>query len=115
AGGPRPMSTARVLELALAHLTVSVWALALGAAISLPLGVYAARRVALERAVLGAASVIQTIPGLALLAVMVPALASLSAIGLAVPSIGPLPAVLGLTLYSVLPMLRNTVVGLREV
>src|SRR5690606_28438609 len=52
---------------------------------------------------------------LALLAIMVPALASLSTLGLSVPSIGPLPAVLGLTLYSLLPMLRNTVVGLSEV
>ncbi len=87
----------------------------LGAAISLPLGIAASRRPLLERAVLGVASVIQTIPGLALLAVMVPALAALAAWGLDVPSIGALPAVLGLTLYSLLPLLRNTVVGLREV
>ncbi len=53
------------------------------------------------------ASIIQTVPSLALLAVMVPAL---SAIG--VRSIGFLPAFIGLTLYSVLPVLRNTVTGL---
>jgi osmoprotectant transport system permease protein len=104
-----------VAELTLAHLTLSLWALMLGAAISLPLGIAAARRPTLERLVLGAASVIQTIPGLALLAVMVPALASLAALGLELPAIGALPAVLGLTLYSLLPMLRNTVVGLSEV
>ncbi|MCB9593347.1 MAG: ABC transporter permease/substrate-binding protein [Sandaracinaceae bacterium] len=107
--------TERVLALALDHLRLSLWALLLGSAISLPLGVYAARRPRLERMVLGAASVIQTIPGLALLAIMVPALAWLGASGLPVPSIGPLPAVLGLTLYSLLPILRNTVVGLRGV
>ncbi len=107
--------TDRLLELSLAHLRLSLWALMLGAAISLPLGVLASRHEPLERAVLGVASVIQTIPGLALLAVMVPALASLGAIGLELPSIGALPAVLGLTLYSLLPILRNTVVGLREV
>jgi len=87
----------------------------LGAMISLPLGVWAARHKALERVVLGVAGVVQTIPGLALLAAMVPALAALSTIGLEVPSIGALPAVLGLTLYSLLPILRNTVVGLSEV
>ncbi|GAB5540852.1 MAG: glycine betaine ABC transporter substrate-binding protein [Sandaracinaceae bacterium] len=105
----------RLLTLTLAHLKLSLWALMLGAAISLPLGVLAARRPTLERAALAFASVIQTIPGLALLAIMVPALAAFSAIGLELPSIGALPAVLGLTLYSLLPMLRNTVVGLAEV
>jgi osmoprotectant transport system permease protein len=51
--------------------------------------------------------VIQTVPSLALLAVMVPVL---SALGLR--SIGFLPALIGLSLYSVLPILRNTVTGL---
>lgn len=109
------MDASRLLDLTLAHLRLSVWALCLGAAISLPLGVLAARRPRLERVVLAVASVIQTIPGLALLAVMVPALGALALIGLDVPSIGALPAVLGLTLYSLLPMLRNTVVGLSGV
>ena len=54
--------------------------------------------------------VIQTIPSLALLAIMVPALAALG-----FPSIGFLPAFIGLTLYSVLPILRNTVTGLAGV
>jgi osmoprotectant transport system permease protein len=57
--------------------------------------------------VLGTASVIQTIPSLALLALMVPLLAALG-----VQSIGFLPAFIGLVLYSVLPILRNTVTGL---
>jgi osmoprotectant transport system permease protein len=104
-----------MIELTLAHLALSMWALVLGAAISLPLGVLAARTPWLERVVLGFASVVQTIPALALLAAMVPALAAIASMGAPIPSIGPLPAVLGLTLYSLLPMLRNTVVGLREV
>ncbi|MGE0788763.1 MAG: ABC transporter permease/substrate-binding protein [Sandaracinaceae bacterium] len=108
-------NVAQLAELTLAHLRLSVWALCLGAAISIPLGVFASTRPRLERATLAIASVVQTIPGLALLAVMVPALAALSRVGLPIPSIGMLPAVLGLTLYSVLPMLRNTVVGLSEV
>jgi osmoprotectant transport system substrate-binding protein/osmoprotectant transport system permease protein len=64
----------------------------------------------LEHPVLGLASVIQTVPSLALLAVMVPILASLR-----VTSIGFLPAFIALVLYSVLPVLRNTVTGLAGV
>src|SRR6185369_13543869 len=54
------------------------------------------------------------------LAVMVPLLAlagraTVRAFGVEVPSIGVLPALIGLTLYSVLPILRNTVTGIRGV
>jgi osmoprotectant transport system permease protein len=89
------------------HLQLTLLALTVGLAISLPLGILAARVESLERALLGVASVIQTIPSLALLAVMVPLLAAFR-----VQSIGYLPAFIGLTLYSLLPMLRNTVTGL---
>jgi osmoprotectant transport system permease protein len=92
------------------HLQLTLLALTVGLAISLPLGILAARVDWLERGVLGVASVIQTIPGLALLAVMVPLLAALQ-----IQSIGYLPAVIGLTLYSLLPMLRNTVTGVAGV
>ena len=99
------------------HVALTLLALALGLAVSLPLGVVASRRPRVGRVVLAVASVLQTIPGLALLALMVPALAGLATItdglGLGpVPSIGFLPAVVALALYSVLPMLRNTVTGL---
>ncbi len=90
-----------------AHVQLAVGALACGVLVSVPLGVLCARIAWLERAVLGAAGIVQTIPALALLAVMVPALAALG-----LPSIGFLPAFLGLVLYSVLPILRNTVAGL---
>ncbi len=92
------------------HLRLSLSALIVGVAISVPLGVLATRRRALESPLLAIAGVIQTVPALAMLAVMVPALAML-----ALPSIGFLPAFLGLTLYSILPILRNTVVGIRGV
>ncbi len=90
-----------------AHLGLSLAALALGVAVSVPLGVLVTRFRRLEPPILGAASVIQTIPSLALLAFMVPALAAIGA-----RSIGTLPALIGLCLYSVLPVLRNTVAGL---
>lgn len=92
-----------------AHLGLSLAALLLGIGISVPLGIVVSRWPRLELPVLGTAGVLQTIPGLALLAFMVPALAALG-----VQSIGYLPALIGLFLYSLLPILRNTVTGLRE-
>lgn len=93
-----------------AHLGLTLVALTLGVCLSVPLGVLVSRRARLEAAVLGVAGVIQTIPSLALLAFMIPALAAIGA-----PSIGALPALIGLTLYSLLPVLRNTVAGLSGV
>src|SRR5262249_25269910 len=92
------------------HLQLSLLAILLGTAISVPLGVLATRVRRLEQPLLAVASAIQTIPGLALLAVLVPLLAAL-----ALPSIGFLPAILGLTLYGLLPILRNTVTGIRGI
>ena len=90
-----------------AHLQLTLFALLAGTAFSVPAGIAIARSRRFERPLLAVASVIQTVPSLALLAVMVPVL---SALGLR--SIGFLPAFIGLTLYSVLPILRNTVTGL---
>ena len=87
------------------HLSLSLASLAIGITISLPLAVLASRRKGLESAVLGTASVIQTIPSLALLALMVPLLGA----------IGFWPALIALVLYSMLPILRNTVTGLAGV
>ncbi len=96
---------AQLPGLAAAHLQLSLAALALAAALCLPLGVLAARSPRTGAAVLGVASVAQTIPSLALLAIMVPLLAR----------IGFLPALVALTLYGALPILRNTVAGIRGV
>jgi osmoprotectant transport system permease protein len=93
-----------------AHLQLTLFALLIGTLVSIPAGILLTRRRWLEQPVLGVASVIQTIPSLALLALMVPALAALG-----FRSIGFLPAFIGLVLYSVLPILRNTVAGLNGV
>lgn len=87
------------------HLRLTLIALIIGLLISVPLGILATRVQKLESTILGLASVIQTIPGLALLAIMVPLL----------NMIGTIPALIALTLYSLLPILRNTVVGIREI
>jgi osmoprotectant transport system permease protein len=107
-------------EYATAHLQLTLAALVLGGLVSIPTGIWVHRRERLEPFVLGVASVLQTIPGLALLAFMVPLLALLgsltaASLGLELRSIGFLPALIALTLYSILPMLRNTVVGLAGV
>jgi osmoprotectant transport system permease protein len=102
-----------------AHLQLTLVALLIGTAASVPLGIWITRRPRLEPGVLGLASVIQTIPSLALLAIMVPALAALGAItrtaGLELRGIGYAPAIVALSLYSVLPILRNTVTGIAGV
>ncbi len=83
------------------HVFLTSSALLLGIAFSLPLAALAVRRPALAAPLLGIASVVQTIPGLALLALMVPLLGR----------IGLVPALVALVLYSMLPILRNTVTG----
>jgi osmoprotectant transport system permease protein len=102
------------------HVAVSVTALLLGLAISLPLALIATRRPALRNVLLGAASVVQTIPSLALLALFYPLLLGLAALcerlfGAGFSALGFLPSVLALTLYSMLPVLRNTITGLNGV
>jgi osmoprotectant transport system substrate-binding protein/osmoprotectant transport system permease protein len=99
------------------HVLVSLTALGLGLGISLPLAIASARRPLLRAALLGGASVVQTIPGLALLALFYPLLLALSALterafGKGFSALGFLPSVLALALYSMLPVLRNTVTGL---
>jgi ABC-type proline/glycine betaine transport system permease subunit len=99
------------------HVLVSVSALALGLAISLPLAILSIRRPFLRNALLTFTSIVQTIPGLALLALFYPLLLGLSALtgkafGASFSALGFLPAVLALALYSMLPVVRNTVTGI---
>src|SRR5690242_19135654 len=102
------------------HVRVSVTALALGLAVSLPLAILARNRPVFRGALLGIASVVQTVPGLALLALFYPLLLALAAFTLAwfgfgFSAFGFLPAVLALALYSMLPVLRNTITGLNGI
>jgi osmoprotectant transport system permease protein len=90
------------------HLVLALVALAIASAISLPLAMVASSRPRLAFVVTTIAGVIQTVPGLALLALMVPILAQLRWVS----SFGFPPAVLALTLYAILPILRNAVTGL---
>ena len=102
------------------HLRVSLAALALGLVVSLPLAVLSRHRPLLRSLLLGLASIVQTVPGLALLALFYPLLLALAALtlswfGIGFSAFGFLPAVLALALYSMLPVLRNTITGLSGV
>jgi osmoprotectant transport system permease protein len=99
----------RVPELAAQHLLLAMAALALGILIAVPLGFWSAHRRTASRVALGFASLVQTIPSLALLALFYPVLLWIGG----VPALGFLPSLLALTLYALLPILRNVVTGLQ--
>jgi len=107
---------ARVPELLAAHVQLSFSSLLLALLLCLPLAVWAARVPKVASVVLIFASLVQTIPGLALLALFYPLLLGLSSIfGGGFSALGFLPALLALTLYALLPILRNSVTGLTGV
>ena len=100
----------RVPALLASHIVLAAAAMLLGALIALPLGVFAAWHPRFGRVALGFASIIQTIPSLALLALFYPLLLALS-----FQALGFLPSLLALALYALLPILRNTVIGLNGI
>ena len=86
------------------HLLLVALSLAAAVAVAVPLGVGArARSPARRRPIVRAVGVLQTIPGIALLAFMIPLL-----------GIGVVPALVALFLYSLYPILRNTYTGVRD-
>jgi osmoprotectant transport system permease protein len=89
------------------HLLLVGTAVGIAVALGVPAGIYVAHRVRASRGALAVANVIQTIPSLALFAFLIP----IPIIG----GTGTVPAVVALTLYAVLPILKNTLTGIREV
>jgi osmoprotectant transport system permease protein len=88
------------------HLILTLAALCMGIMISIPLGVWAAQSPAVKRPLLTTVSIIQTFPSVAILAMVVALLGG---------QIGFVPAIIALVLYSMLPIVRNTVTGLETV
>lgn len=86
------------------HLFLSVISLTLGILFAVPVGVLLSQTDRAASIVMGIASILQTIPTLALLALMVPLF-----------GVGKIPAVLALFIYSLLPILRNTYLGMNSV
>jgi osmoprotectant transport system permease protein len=96
-----------VLRETVRHVMLVAVSIAIATAIAVPLGVVLTRRPAWSRLVLGVAGVLQTIPSLALFGFLIPA----PWIG----GIGVRTALVALTLYALLPVLRNTVTGIAGV
>lgn len=86
------------------QLYISASALLLGVLVAVPLGVLLTRFDKTAKVVVGLASMLQTVPSLALLALMIPLL-----------GIGKVPAIVALFIYSLLPILRNTYIGMNGV
>ncbi len=96
-----------ILNRTLEHLWLVTSAISAAVLMGIPLGIALVRRRALRRWVLGAANIIQTVPSLALFGFLIP-----------VPwlgGIGATTAIVALTLYALLPILRNTFVGISGV
>ena len=94
------------------HLLLVVLAMVIACAVALPLGVFLARSSArrLVSVVMGVASVIQPVPSLALVA-----LVGALFVHLDLPTIGMVPGLVALVAYALLPVLRNTYTGIRQV
>jgi osmoprotectant transport system permease protein len=92
-------------RLTLEHLGLVFLSLAASIVIAVPLGILAAKRPATAGLILGATGVVQTIPSLALLAVLIPLTGR----------IGIVPAFIALALYALLPIVRNTHTGLAQI
>jgi len=94
------------IDLAAQHMWLTAIAVLMAIAFAVPLGVLLSRRPRLAPLVLGVAGVIQTVPSLALLAFMIP----VPGLGL-----GARSAIAALFLYALLPIVRNTFTGIKEV
>ena len=101
----------------LRHLQIVAATLLPALLIGVPLGVAAARSERLATPLFAALNVIQTVPSIALFALLIAPLSGLAAAlpGLRISGIGLLPAVIALTLYALLPIVHGTAAGLHQV
>lgn len=93
-----------LLTALLQHVQISFIALFIAVIIALPLGIYLARHQRIAEPIIQVAAILQTIPSLALLGLLIPLV-----------GIGILPAIIALFIYALLPILRNTYTGIKEV
>ncbi|MDM5198054.1 osmoprotectant update ABC transporter permease/substrate-binding subunit OpuFB [Fictibacillus enclensis] len=88
----------------LEHIQISFIALLFAVLISIPLGIYLTKKPKAAEPIIGVTAVLQTIPSLALLGLLIPLF-----------GIGKIPAIIALVVYALLPILRNTYTGIKEV
>lgn len=93
-----------LLDSLIEHIEISLIALLLAGVIAIPLGIYLTKREKIAEGIIGIVAILQTIPSLALLGILIPLL-----------GIGKIPAIIALVAYALLPILRNTYTGIKEV
>ncbi|MDZ7959386.1 MAG: ABC transporter permease [Aulosira sp. DedQUE10] len=96
-----------IFQHTLEHLFMVGIAIGIAILIGIPLGILITRQTQLRQPILGIANILQTIPSLALFGLLIP----VPVIG----GIGAVPAIVALTLYSLLPIIRNTYTGITSV
>lgn len=96
--------SADILAATIEHMGLTLVALLIANLIAIPLGVFLTRHRKLAEPIIGITAVFQTVPSLALLGLMIPLF-----------GIGILPAIVALTIYGLLPILRNTYTGIQGV
>lgn len=94
----------QVLSLTMEHVELVAFSILVAALIAIPAAILMTRRAGLRRGMMGLANVVQTVPSLALFGFLLP----LPFIG----GIGKHTAIIALCLYAILPILRNTLVGI---
>ncbi|MFN6482295.1 MULTISPECIES: ABC transporter permease [unclassified Nostoc] len=96
-----------ILQHTLEHLFLVGIAIGIAILVGIPLGILITRKTYLRQPILGIANILQTIPSLALFGLLIP----IPIIG----GIGTVPAIFALTVYSLLPIIRNTYTGITGV
>lgn len=86
------------------HIQLSFISLLIASVIAIPLGIYLTKTKRFAEVVINITAILQTIPSLAILGLMIP-----------IFGIGTVPAVIALVIYALLPILRNTYTGIKEV
>lgn len=95
---------AELVEKSIEHFVISAISLAIGIIIAVPTGIALARQKKVSNVVLTVAGVLQTIPTIALLALMIPLF-----------GVGKIPAIIALSIYILLPILNNTIIGVQNI
>ncbi|ATD30985.1 ABC transporter permease/substrate-binding protein [Macrococcoides bohemicum] len=93
-----------LLQTLFEHIQLSFIALLIATLIAIPIGIWLTRHTKIAEPIINIAAIMQTIPSLALLGLMIPFF-----------GIGRVPAIIALVIYALLPILRNTYTGIKEV
>src|SRR5690625_440726 len=97
-------NAAGLFEKSIEHFAISMISLGIGILLAVPIGLQLAKNKKLSNVVLTTAGVLQTVPTIALLALMIPLF-----------GVGKTPAIIALSVYILLPILNNTVIGVQNI